>query len=363
MGEFGDKFRKARENKGVSLDDASNATKIGSRMLQAIEEEQFDRLPGGVFNKGFIRAYAKHLGLNDEEAVAEYLECLRQAQIEAQAAWQPPSRAAAPGKFPPPTAKPATKPIPPATSPSPSPKEELPDLQLPRAEHVRPPRPDYPGRKTEIPWRIVAVATLIFVLVVVLWNRHERIERFRSANNAENSNRQAQPAPNSTSSAAAPSGKAAPSSSTPTNTNPQLPPSGNPSPAPQGGSSTQQNAAKHEPLQDAEEDNQAAKVKSPTPAAPEPPPLTLVIRALENTWISVSADGQMVSQETLIAPAATSVRARREVVVRVGNAAGVSFLLNGKEIPPQGNESEVKTLVFDSSGLKSDTAQAPPTGN
>ena len=89
MGQFGDKFRKAREAKELTLDDVSNVTKIGPRMLQAIEEENFDRLPGGVFNKGFIRAYAKHLGLDPEVAITEYLDCLRQAQVVAQQAWDP----------------------------------------------------------------------------------------------------------------------------------------------------------------------------------------------------------------------------------------------------------------------------------
>lgn len=99
-------------------------------------------------------------------------------------------------------------------------------------------------------------------------------------------------------------------------------------------------------------------------AANSAAPLRLVIRASENSWVSVSADGQAASEETLIAPAHTSVRARQEVIVRVGNAAGVSFLFNGKEIPPQGSESEVKTLVFDSSGLKSALpGPAPATVN
>src|SRR5512141_1772001 len=87
MGQFGDKFRKAREAKDLSLDDVSNVTKISSRMLRAIEEEHFDQLPGGVFNKGFIRAYAKHLGLDSEDAVNDYLACLRQAQIDSHAGW------------------------------------------------------------------------------------------------------------------------------------------------------------------------------------------------------------------------------------------------------------------------------------
>src|SRR6201988_2940891 len=100
MGHFGDKFRQAREKKELTLDQVSNVTKISSRMLRAIEEEHFDQLPGGVFNKGFIRAYAKHLGINDQEAVDEYLECLRQEQIKAQAVWESPAQPVAPVKRP-----------------------------------------------------------------------------------------------------------------------------------------------------------------------------------------------------------------------------------------------------------------------
>ena len=88
MGAFGDKFRKARESKEFSFDDVSNVIKIAPRMLRAIEEENFDQLPGGVFNKGFIRSYAKHVGLDPEEAVTEYLDHVRQQQIQAQEAWQ-----------------------------------------------------------------------------------------------------------------------------------------------------------------------------------------------------------------------------------------------------------------------------------
>jgi len=78
----------------------------------------------------------------------------------------------------------------------------------------------------------------------------------------------------------------------------------------------------------------------------------LLIRAEKNTWVSIVADGKPVAEETLIAPAHTSVRASHEVIVRTGNAAGVSFLLNGKEIPAQGNDGEVKTYVFDASGIR-----------
>ncbi len=59
--------------RGVSLEEIAETTKIGTRLLKALEEEQFDLLPGGIFNKGFVRAYAKYLGMDEEQAVADYL--------------------------------------------------------------------------------------------------------------------------------------------------------------------------------------------------------------------------------------------------------------------------------------------------
>ena len=87
--------------------------------------------------------------------------------------------------------------------------------------------------------------------------------------------------------------------------------------------------------------------------------LKLIVRATENSWISVTSDGQLVTQETLIAPAATSFHAARELVVRVGNAAGVSFLWNGEEVQPQGAEAEAKTFIFDAQGMRISTPPQP----
>src|SRR6266481_6432726 len=76
MGTFGDRLKKEREQRGISLDDISLTTKIGTRMLRALEEEKFDQLPGGIFNKGFVRAYARHVGLDEEQAITDYLSAL-----------------------------------------------------------------------------------------------------------------------------------------------------------------------------------------------------------------------------------------------------------------------------------------------
>src|SRR6266568_611553 len=71
-GTFGDHLKREREMRGVSLDEISAATRIATRFLRAIEDEQWDRLPGGVFNRGFVRAVARYLGLDEENIVAEY---------------------------------------------------------------------------------------------------------------------------------------------------------------------------------------------------------------------------------------------------------------------------------------------------
>src|SRR5580704_11198992 len=81
LGAFGEKLRKQREQQGIGLDAISDTTKISTRMLRALEEEHFDQLPGGVFNKGFVRAYAREVGSNEEEAIADYLAAMRESQL------------------------------------------------------------------------------------------------------------------------------------------------------------------------------------------------------------------------------------------------------------------------------------------
>jgi len=69
---FGESLRRERELRGVTLDEISLATRISTRFLKAIEDERWDDLPGGVFNRGFVRAMARYLGLDEENTVAEY---------------------------------------------------------------------------------------------------------------------------------------------------------------------------------------------------------------------------------------------------------------------------------------------------
>lgn len=69
---FGEHLRREREMRGVSLQEIAGATRISTRFLDALEREAWDRLPGGVFNRGFVRTVARFLGLEEESLLAEY---------------------------------------------------------------------------------------------------------------------------------------------------------------------------------------------------------------------------------------------------------------------------------------------------
>jgi len=69
---LGEELRRRREEKELSLGEISEKTNIGTRFLKAIETENYSSLPGGLFTRSFIRTYAKHVGMDPEEAVAMY---------------------------------------------------------------------------------------------------------------------------------------------------------------------------------------------------------------------------------------------------------------------------------------------------
>ena len=69
---FGEHLKREREMRGVSLEEIAAATRINTRFLEAIESERWDQLPGGVFNRGFIRSIARYLGMDEDSLVAEY---------------------------------------------------------------------------------------------------------------------------------------------------------------------------------------------------------------------------------------------------------------------------------------------------
>lgn len=392
VGHFGDKFRKARESKDLSFDDISNVTKISSRMLKAIEDERFDLLPGGVFNKGFIRAYAKHLGLNDEEAISDYLLCLRQAQVDSHEVWDPtqplpPQKKPVASTTPPkPAPEPIKRPLPynkPAVTPLPPIKvepEEVEEAALPLAPPARQPSapspelsflslssPDLPSPKSsspqppsKLPWNLILAAVVVVALSAFLV-----IHRYTTATHrslaAPRPTASAQLPATSAASQPAPALPPTPVPSAPANSSPekssQVPA---PKPSATAAAATPATAPAPAPSKPGKDPttivrgdvtirnfpNAVATSNPPAPAS-----LSLILRAKENCRISVTSDGQLIAQETLIAPAATSFHATRQLVVHLGNAAAVTFLFNGKELPSQGSEGKPQTFTFDAQGM------------
>ena len=72
MTTFGENLRREREMRGVTLEEISASTKISVRFLKALEAEDLAQIPGGIFTRSFIRAYAKYLGLDEDHVMAEY---------------------------------------------------------------------------------------------------------------------------------------------------------------------------------------------------------------------------------------------------------------------------------------------------
>jgi len=266
---FGARLKREREQRKISLDDISVATKIAPRFLAALEEEHFDELPGGIFNKGFVRAYARHLGLDENQAIADFVA--------------------------------ASTPV--------VPEAELQEAPVLEALAVRVPASRSKRRDNEgIPWGGVAAALLLAACAFALWGFHTR---------DKSSPRVTAPPPERSELAQpAPMEKAAP-------------------PSPPASSAVLTEAA-----------------VPPSPIASDPGTFVVLIRAREDSWVSVTADGKQILQDTLAASTEKSVEARNQIVLKTGNVGALDVSFNGKKLASQGRENQVKTLTFDPNGLR-----------
>jgi cytoskeleton protein RodZ len=77
-GSLGEQLRRAREARGVTLREISEQTRITMRHLEAIESDDYKQLPGGIFNKSFIKSYARHVGFDEHRALELYARTARE---------------------------------------------------------------------------------------------------------------------------------------------------------------------------------------------------------------------------------------------------------------------------------------------
>jgi cytoskeletal protein RodZ len=89
MTDFGTRLKQAREQRGISQRQIAAATKISVAALEALERNDFSRLPGGIFSRAFVRAYALEVGLDPEVTVQEFLTEYEQNYTAREAAAAP----------------------------------------------------------------------------------------------------------------------------------------------------------------------------------------------------------------------------------------------------------------------------------
>ncbi len=334
MASIGEHLKQLRESKGWSLEEFSKISKISSRFLDSLESQKFKSLPGGVFNRGFIKVYAKYCGGDETELLAEYEEAVRE--------------------------------------------QRGPEVNLLSGAT---PTPDQSSSRKQIYLFLISVVILAALAIVYFVYRSSRRTSMRQDSAESESFESTAPA-----SSPAPAQSSQPSSETQASSIPPVlppPPSsaettasapgaaaGGPQPsAPGESANATKAAAQPNPKMSASASKSAAmktgELKpaklnaSASPVAPaksseaENPavstpanPLNLRIVAKEQTWLSIKKDGKEIYRKILMPNESLNYSAKNKFDIVCGNAAGVTFILNGKTLPALGGEREVKAVTF-----------------
>lgn len=83
MEDLGAQLKRARDERGLSLSEIANRTKIAVTALEALERNDLSKLPGGIFGRAFVRAYAAELGLDGDKTVADFHVALEEEERRA----------------------------------------------------------------------------------------------------------------------------------------------------------------------------------------------------------------------------------------------------------------------------------------
>jgi len=302
---LGKYLRQQRESKKISLREVAKSTKVREHILEAIEGDQYHLLPPNTYVKGFLLSYAKYLGLNSKDVLLRYRRDLKGEPIS-----------------PPPTQPPKPEPMVPAKHPL-SPKSEIPPLSLPEPEQETPPhRPSKPKQK--ILWSIKHICVIGGVLAVSFivfyfffpYSSKRPIEPVSE-----------KPAPEKLLPEKPPIEPSPPVTVTP----PVL------------------------------EEKSVAEEKQPlapshpataTASVPEKKPLSVQIKAIEETWVSLRVDDQSEKEMTFKPGEGISVQASNQLRIIIGNAGGLHLILDEKPLDQFGKSGEVVTLFVTSQGVE-----------
>ena len=329
MTPVGETLRRERLKRNLELEEISNELKISTRFLQAIESDQYDKLPGGVFAKSFVRQYARLLGLDEEAIAGQVQQVLGPAPEVPQFAGK-----SKPAGFAP--------------------------IQVPKVdewETVGDKRFRWSGWLSAV----VLVAVMLVCSAVYAWMQRPKSPVTAQANPPVPSGAQSgapsavqsapAPAPIAAQPAAAPYGAAAPRRQWNRRGghrrrlwSPRT--GGKPGGA---GNGVERNAGGAKPAP------AVARVTPPNPDAT----VHVEITADEAVWMLARADGKYAFSATMDAHTTRTVEGVKEVTLRLGNAGGVTISLNGKPIGPAGPKGQVRTIQFTSGGFQIVPAKPP----
>jgi cytoskeleton protein RodZ len=332
---FGEQLRQARESQNITLQEIAATTKISSRALQALESERFDQLPGGIFNKGFVRAYARYVGLDEEKMLAAYMA----------------------------VAKPD------------APEVDMQAISSQLAAAQRPRKESRIGGTT-----VMGVLAVIVALALgAVWFREHRKEALEQAavtaapappasvlaepapgpgageNAAAGTTGEplpgAQPGEEMSGTAAAPQTAAGAGPNAALNVPPNVAPNATPNAASAAIPNAHQNASATA--------NPGAAVKAVQDAAAgsgQAAPVEVSLLATQKAWISVRSDGKMIESLTLDPDnpelRSRSYKANQKLKLVVGNAGGVTAVCNGKSEGALGAMGQATTITFTSQGMQ-----------
>jgi cytoskeleton protein RodZ len=290
MGSFGEHMRREREMRGITLESISRATKIRTHILEALEKEEFEKLPGGIVNKGFVRSYARFLGMNEEQVLKEFIEVAGY------------------------------------------PEQSLPDPPVPRRPEIRQP-------KERRSWS--GVATVVVCAIALLFGGWKTAHIVRHAAGATWSGvhgTRSQPTMTPAESVVT---KHVSSSSSQTNEQPAGVPATD---QPENAEPTMLKPASRTTTTPASELVPAA-VTTGTKK------FVILVRANEPAWVSITADGKPFLEGVL--KRKKKIHAYSQVVLKTNNAGALAVSLNGKPLAPLGDQDQQTTITFTPDGAVS----------
>ena len=310
MGAFGERLRREREMRGITLDDIAATTKIGTRLLRALEDEQFDLLPGGIFNKGYVRAYAKYVGIDEERAVADYLQAVHEVA--------PGGHVAA---------------------------DQIAASRFERSSYDE----ATTGRGSTLPVVPILIALVLIAGIAGGWRLYRERQRDQQPRAAM------AVTPDTTTQGSTPTSPAASTSITEKSSSAET-----------GSGATSHGRA--DVLASASHSADArANTPMPVTAPVSPAPNTnnnnnaanpagdklfeLTVRPKDRAWVSIKSDGKFVVRGIIKPPDVKTIHASSEVVFWTGNAGAVEVSFNGQNVPLTGGENDERVLVFNSRGL------------